>query len=243
MHTIVTRRPTSDEQQVIENCTRPDIASYGCLTLLFGIAPTLMLGALGWWLGGVISPLASKYGAWIGGVTPVVGFVFVLVRFQRVERRQRRRAWHDLAAQTVQEIHVTDARVLEIGLINDNAPILAFDIGGNKILYLQGQWLRNGETYGAQPLEGDPYDEFINGFPEPHSFPSTEFTITRFPISGEVVGIRVAGKYLAPAAEVEALRREYEFGPSEVFDGSIDDIVSVLAREHERRKANSSAAA
>src|SRR5207302_1862391 len=96
--------------------------------------------------------------------------------------------------------------------------------------FLQGQWLRDPGTYGTEGPEGDPFDEFINGLPAPHSFPSSEFAVSRFPHSGEVLGIRVAGKYAAPQAVVEALKPEYEFGDSEVLDGSFEEIAGVLAR-------------
>ena len=195
------------------------------------------LGVLGGWLGGFISPEASTYGNWIGWSAAASLFVYALVTFIPYERRQRQRASQDHETQIVQDVHVTEPRVIEIGLINDNEPILAFEIGENRILYLQGQWLRDDATYGAEPLEGDPYEEFLNGLPAPYSFPSIEFTVTRFPNSGDVVGIRVAGGYLAPEIEVEALKSEYEFGDAELLDGSIDDIAGVLAREHERRNA------
>ena len=237
MHTIATRKPTPEEQRLIAGRTKPDIASYGCITSFFAIVPALLLGKLGGWLGRFISPDASTYGQLLGWLLAVIIFVAVLVTFIPYERRQRQRASQDHEAQIIQDIHVTEPRIIEIGLINDNEPILAFEIGENKILYLQGQWLRDCATYGAEPLEGDPHDEFVNGLPEPHSFPSTEFTVSRFPNTGEVVGIRVAGSYLAPATEVEALKPEYEFGDSELLDGSLDDIAGVLAREHERRNA------
>jgi hypothetical protein len=51
-----------------------------------------------------------------------------------------------------------------------------------------------------------------------------------------VLGIRIAGKYVAPQAVVEALKFEYEFADSELLQGSLDDIAGVLAREHERRR-------
>jgi hypothetical protein len=47
--------------------------------------------------------------------------------------------------------------------------------------------------------------------------------------SGEVLGIRVAGRYVAPGATVEALKPEYEFADSELLD--------VLVRAHARRNA------
>jgi hypothetical protein len=235
MHTIITRSPTPAELQLITGRTKLDIASWGCLTIFLGIAPAFFLGKLGGWLGGFISEDASTYCRWSGWALSAVLFIWSAVTFMPFERRARRRAAQDAREKAVEEIRVVDPRVIEIGLISDNEPILAFDIGDNRILLLQGQWLREADTYGTEGPEGDPFEEFINGLPAPHSFPSSEFTISRFPHSGEVLGIRVCGKYAAPEAEVEALKLEYEFGDSEILDGSLDDVAGVLAREHERR--------
>lgn len=237
MHTITMRSPNTAECKLIATRTKPDIASWGCLVIFLGMGPAFLLGIVGGWLGGFISEDASTYGQWFGGFLSAVVFVSAAVSYMRYERRARKRAMRDDQAKLVQEILVVEPRVIEIGLINDNEPILAFDIGDNKVLFLQGQWLRDPGTYGTDGPEGDPFDEFINGLPAPHSFPSSEFIISRFPHSGEVLGIRVAGKYAAPQAVVEALKLEYEFGDSEVFDGSLDDIAGVLAREHARRSA------
>jgi hypothetical protein len=125
---------------------------------------------------------------------------------------------------------------MEISLISDNEPILAFDIGGGKILFLQGQWLREPSTYGAPRQDGDPEEQFLNGLSKPFSFPSTAFTATRLPHSGRVLKITARGDYLAPEKKIEALRREYEFGDSELLDGALEDIAGVLAREHAKRR-------
>ena len=237
MHTITTRPPSPTERRLIAGRTKPDIASWGCLVIFFGIVPVYFLGKLGGWVGGFISEDASTYGQWIGWILAAFLFVSAVAMFLPYERRLRKKAAKDEQESIVQEIHVVEPRVIEIGLINDNEPILAFDIGDNKVLFLQGQWLRDAGTYGTDSPEADPFDEFINGLPAPHSFPSTEFTVARFPQSGEVLGIRVQGKYAEPQAKVEALKPEFEFGDSEILDGSLDDIAAVLAREHERRSA------
>jgi hypothetical protein len=145
---------------------------------------------------------------------------------------ERARLAEDADAGIVEEIAVCDPRVIEIGLISDDEPILAFDIGEEKVLFLQGQWLGFESTYDAPELTGDAYEEFVNGLPEPYSFPCNAFTVLRFPHSGLVLSIRVSGPYLAPEKTVEALRPEYEFRQSEVLDGRLDDIGEVLAREH-----------
>lgn len=236
MHTITTRSQTADEQQLIAARVRPDFASYGCIVILFAVIATLGLGKIGGWLFGIVSADAATYGQWAGWSAGAILFVSALVAFIPYERRQRHLASIDHETQLVQDIQVTASRVIQIGLIDDNEPILAFDVGEHKILYLQGQWLWDHATYGAEPLEGDAYEEYINGLPAPHSFPSTKFTVTRFPNSGEVVSIRVSGGYCVPETEVEALQPEYEFGQSELLDGSVDDIAGVLAREHEHRQ-------
>ena len=237
MHTITTRTPAADEQRLIAGRAKVDFASYGCIAILFAILPAYLLGSLGGWLGGFVSPEAATVGQWVGWGLAAIFFVAVIAAFIPYERRRRQQATRDQEGQIIQDIYVIEPRVLEIGLINDNEPILAFDIGDNKILYLQGQWLRDYGTYGIDASDLEPYEEFFNGLPAPHSFPSSEFTISRLPNSGEVLGIRVAGRYLAPGAAVEALKPEYEFADSEMLDGSLDDIAGVLAREHARRNA------
>jgi len=206
---------------------------------LFAILPAYLLGNLGSWLAGFISPEAATIGQWIGWALAAIVFVAAIVSFVPYERRRRQRAVQDRQAQMIQDIHVVEPRVIEIGLVSDNEPILAFQIGDNKILFLQGQWLRDSETYGVDASDREPCEQFFNGLPAPHSFPSTEFTISRLPNSGEVLGIRVAGPYLAPGKAVEAMKPEYDFADSELLDGSLDDIAGVLAREHARRIAGS----
>jgi hypothetical protein len=237
MHTITTRSANPEESRQIATRTGPDFASYGCLCIFFGVIPAYLLGTLGGWVGSFHSGDAAAYGRWIGWLLSAVLCVSAFAWFLPYERRLRRRAARDDHARIIQEIHVVNARVIELALISDNEPILAFDIGDGKILYLQGQWLRDPNTYGAASLEGDPIEQFINGLPTPHSFPSSEFTVSRFPHSGDVLGIRVVGAYAAPQAVVEALKPELEFGDSELLEGSLDDIAAVLVREHERRRS------
>lgn len=213
---------------------RLDVASLGCLTVFLGIVPVFLLGKLGGWIGAWISPEAVPVGRMGGWVVGIGIFVAALASFIPYERRQRMRGRRDAADPVVQEISVSGPRVFELRLIGDNEPILAFDVGGQKILFLQGQWLREPETYGAPLSDADPEEQFLNGLPAPHSFPSREFTVTRLPHSGRVLGIRVQGEYLPAEREVDALRREFEFADSELFDGTLDDIAGVLARVHER---------
>ncbi|HMF17666.1 MAG TPA: serine/threonine-protein kinase, partial [Gemmataceae bacterium] len=236
-HTITTRKPRPDEQRLIAGRAHVDFASYGCITILFALLPAYLLGNLGSWLGGFISPEATTIGQWIGWALAAILFVAAIVSFIPYERRRRQWAVQDRQAQAIQDIHVVEPGVIEIGLASDNEPILAFQIGDNKILYLQGQWLREYGTYGVDASDQEPYEEIFNGLPAPYSFPSTEFTISRLPNSGEVLGIRAHGRYLAPGAVVECLKLEYDFADSELLDGSLQDIAGILAREHQQRNS------
>jgi hypothetical protein len=220
---------------VLDIQQRPDMASFGCLIVSFGIVPIFLLGSLGAWLGGIWNEEAVVYGRWIGWLAGLGVLTWALASFVPYERRRRMRGRKDAADQLVQEIIVSHPRVFEIYLISDNEPILVFDIGDGRFLFLQGQWLREPDKYGAPPQDGDADERYVNGLPEPFSFPSVEFKLTRLPHSGRVLRIAVGGGYLAPGKTVDALQREYEFGDSEIFDGDIEDIAGVLAREHAKR--------
>lgn len=241
MHSITTRIPTPDELKHIESTSAEGIISCGCGIILLVIIPSLAIGIFATVLRSIFYDDAIEMGLVSAGIFVSLLLTVFLFCYIPYEQRQRRIASEDIKARTIQDIHISAPRVIQIGLINDNEPILAFGIGNNKILFLQGQWLCNEGTYGVEPLskeqsEDDALDEFLNGLPEPHSFPSTEFTVSRFPNSKKVIGIRVAGSYIAPEAEAEALEPEYEFGDSELFEGSLDNIADALAHEHRRRK-------
>lgn len=221
-HTISSRPPTEDERKDMAGRAGFDLGSYGCLLLFGGLGPAFVVGL---------------FAGWVIGCIAGAGLLLVwLVWFIPYERRQRRRAALDAKDQIVQEITVRDPRVVEIDPDTDNEPVLVFDIGRGKSLFLQGQWLRDPSTYGAPEHEGDPEEEFLNGLAAPWSFPSTSFIVTRLPHSGRVLGIQVMGEYRQPEKEIHgAWNREYEFGDSELFDGELDRIADVLAREHAAR--------
>lgn len=176
MHTI---RLRSARESELAKVTRVEWESYGCLFVL-GIGPIYLLGRLGAAL--TSDPLVGRI---MGTLTGVLLLVTVLLAFRRFDRRNQHRRSRDRKAGKVQEITVTGATVVEIGLINDREPVLAFGIGDGKVLFLQGQWLRGPSTYGAPPAVGDPAEEFLNGLGAPFAFPSDRFTLTRLPESGE----------------------------------------------------------
>lgn len=232
MHTISPRTPTPEERRVIEALLKPDYASFGCLIILSGgLAWTF--GLIGYWVGSFSSPMVASYARWAGWITGValgLPILFALIPF---DRKLRKLAERDHVAQLVQDIHVVDPRVIEVAAIGNRSPNLAIDIGAGKILYLQGQWLYKEELYGAvSPAEdeGDDGDDRFNGLRPPFSFPATEFVISRLPVSGEVLRIQVLGDYIQPGPPRDVLKPGYDFRPSELFSGSLDDIAGVLER-------------
>lgn len=237
MHTISTRPPTPDEQKTIAARSRTDVASYGCITLI-AAGPAFLLGKLGHWLGAFVSPEIAVYGQCIGWAIAAAIYIPMLISFVPYERRQRKLAEIDKRNQLVQDIHVTSPRFVEVAMVGNTGPNLAIDIGNERILYLQGQWLYDCDIYGAASPENDEADELFNGLPTPHSFPSSEFTISRLPNSGEVLRIQVSGDHVRPETSVDALKPEHRFQPSELFSGSIEDIAGVLEREHASRNAS-----
>ena len=202
---------------------------------LLAAGPALLLGMLGNWLGGFISPDAAKYGQWAGWAIASSVYIRLLMLFVPFERKQCKLAQSDMHKQLVQNIHVTNPRIVEIAMVGNTGPNLAIDIGDAKILYLQGQWLYDCDIYGAEHREGDEGDEQFNRLPAPYSFPCSDFTISRFPNSGEVLRILVHGDYVQPADSVDALKPEHQFRPSEIFCGSIEEIEDVFDREYATR--------
>lgn len=214
---------------------KPDLVSYGCMVAL-SFGPIWLLGLLGGWTGSFVSEEGSSVGRSIGWVLGLVPLVVLFTIFIRYERRQRKLASEDERSSTVEEIRVQDAKVIEINFLGNNGPILAFDIGDSKILFLQGQWLEHHQIYGAKEPGGEEQEHIFNGLDAPNSFPSTEFIVTRFPHSGDVSKIEILGDYLPPEARVDAMKPEYEFQPSEILDGPLDQLADVLAAAHHKKQ-------
>ena len=151
----------------------------------------------------------------------------------RVVLRMRRLAREDRERGEVEILHVKDPVVVRQDEFNDEGPILYFDMGEDKILFLWGQWLLDPETYGAV-VEALPEDldvpEHINGLPALYAFPSSEFIITRLPASGKVFRIEVLGPYLPPTRTIG--RKEIRInalGPSAILNGSLDSLHAVMS--------------
>ena len=228
---ITERTPTEKERAQI-------LTGSGCLGCLIPVCTIIAV------VPPLLGMMGGSLGLWIGLAIGLAlgGGLFAL--FLPVHLDGRRWAAEDV--QRVQEIEVINPRLFEIDLISDNEPILVFDIGDGKLLFLQGQWLREPDTYIESADANNRMDDgetehwsqiVLNGLPPPNSFPSNHFTLVRRPHSGKVLRITVHGKYIRPEKTVEALRPEFDFGDSEVFDGPLENIADVLVREHWSRKS------
>lgn len=242
MYTIKTRTPTQHENERPKVLCRFDTRSCGCATICICVTPIIIFiffsVGLGWIVGRPFNEMLIV-GLLIGGLFGLFCSIVFLLTYIPRQRSNRRSATEDSKAQCIQDIHVTSSRVIEIDPGNDLEPVLAFEIDGNTILLLKGQWLREDSIYGSKLLEEDEYsDEYYNGLPAPYSFPSNEFTISRFPNSKVVTTIHVQGRYLAPESIQDVFSTGFEsaLGDSELLTGTLDDITGVLsqAMKHKR---------
>jgi len=206
-HNIITREATKAEKQKIYYQTKIDKASWIFIFIFFGLISFILLGSI--------------FG-WIGEVGAIGLFIIISIKFYKYEQELRKRAEKDYDNITIEEIIVESDKVYEICSIDNNDPILAFDIGENKVLYLQGQWIRDWETYNLKedPSISDEGDDFINGLAPPYAFPTDKFIIIRSSHIGEVFSIKLLGEYIEPIETLDVLEKN-EFNMSEILIGDI----------------------
>jgi hypothetical protein len=245
MFTTSTRPLTPDEAESLkgEGRFRPllveltiTIALCGAVGAFVGAVGALIVGLVIKW---AAPHLAETLPVWCLLLGLSVGFALLMAAWGAgTFLRMRQFVKEDLERGEVQILHVKDPVVVRQDEYNDEGPILFFDIGGGKILFLWGQWLLDPETYGA-PVEELPDDldvpEHINGLPDPYAFPSSEFTITRLPRSGNVLRTEVLGTYLPPARTVGRKEvRLIALGPSAILNGSLDALHTAVNTHDDR---------
>jgi len=239
MYTIRTRPAGEKEQDVIRRGTRQQFGEWGCVVMVVGIG-TVGLWLVGGWIGGFWSPQAKFVGQWIGSSIGIFFLVILAFRLWHLVRRNRwfnTEALRDVVVEHITVTGVQSVKHFSLGGREDY-PALAFDIGDGKILFLQGQWLWETHIYGAPlPPSDDSLEEFINGLPAPHSFPSDAFEIERCPHSGDVMSIQVQGKYLTPLPGGDVIQPDpdYDFSDSILCDGTLDDVAGALKKASSHR--------
>lgn len=212
--------------------------AYGCLTILCLAIPAVLLYFLGDWVGSWFGSEAARFGRALAPWLPVLPYVVLLRNMIRADRKRRWQIERDLDHQEVEEIRVAGG---EVGLIGAPKPsrnnALVFALPDRKLLYLQLlPELFEPPTYGADKDAAVAKGEVLNRLAAPYSFPNTEFVVTRFAQSGDVISIQTAGDYAAPKQLRPSLRSVELFRPSEMFTGTLKQISEVIEIEQAQRK-------
>lgn len=209
-HEIRARPATAEERARARRGSGALARSYGCTLVVAALLPVgmtlLVVAIVAGWLPpqgttGLIGFSAAAALTWLG-------FAWVVREIVRFDRRERGRARDREAEDGVEEIEVRGGLAFEIEPEGEEGPLLAIEIGPGsdgdaRTLLLQGQWLWDNEVFGAPFSNDDRRDEIFNGLPEPHAFPSDHFVLTRMRRTGYTLGIRVLGRYIAPAGPIE----------------------------------------
>ena len=147
---------------------------------------------------------AESRGAWLGCWPPRFSSPLSRCRSSSTAVRSRARIREDFANGTVEVLAITGAVPLNVPAMHSSVdPAFAIGLEGDRTLLLLGQWLSDPATFGRTRTDltrdDDAGDAFANGLPPPCAFPTGAFTVHRFPVSGDVVRIELAGEYIAPA--------------------------------------------
>jgi hypothetical protein len=220
-----TRPATAAELATLEARVKAR-GGFGCLaTLSVPIAAAALSAGLrfGLVLGAAVVLVAAV----------VVGaFVVSIVKHQRPIRERQRQ---DLANGTVEILAVSSATPLNVPATHSSVdPAFAVELEGGRTLVLAGQWLSDPTTFGGTNEDAgddDAGDPFANALPPPYAFPTRAFTVHRFPVSGEVLGIELAGEYVEPpelGGNVD-LRVVNDY-PSRIYDTVPSKLPEVLPR-------------
>lgn len=213
MHSIVERKANSDDFHSAEDIGRLKAPELGCAIVGFGILPMAFFGIAG--------RNAFGFAGLVGGV--VLGAaIFTLLMIVSWKQRTQQRKF--VTQGDVQEITIDTAECFSIDLYNSD-PILVFDIGLDKLLVLQGQWLFEADTYGYVENTEDPVEEYFNGLPGPYYFPSSSFSIVRKANNGDVISIRPTGAYLVPKSLEDTLYANKLPPQSQLVPGSSENLI------------------
>ena len=134
-------------------------------------------------------------------------------------RRDRRRVEADAERRELEVIQVTSSRAMELSGDHSSVELaVAIDIGEDKLLVLKGPWLSE-HGYGARKGR----------------FPTSSFTLSRWPHSGEVVALEAEGRHVpAGPNQSRAKLTGLPSMPSVIIEGTLSDITDAITRASER---------
>lgn len=203
------------------------------------LIPAPTVGFLGYLVGLGVEWLFSLFGL-AAAPYPHVGLagggacfgLFLCVCIYRGLRGAANAVKADLENGLVQVIEVSGARVVQQEEYNDEGPILYFELDGETVLFLCGQWLFDPHVYGAEDhVVPDDAETFLNAQDLPFAFPSTDFTVHCCRESRRVVKIDVRGEPLSPMRTLGWGDVPLQnVGDCEILRGTLDDLPSAMAR-------------
>ena len=191
---VRTTRPATDAERARLRSRASLRGAIGCLSVL--AVPLIVVGVAA----------GVRFGWTLAAVVILAGALAVGV-FARsfIADGRRSREWlrQDAANGSVEVLTITSATPLAIPATHSSVdPAFALELDDGRTLVLLGQWLASPETFGGRSADledDDAGDAYANALPPPYAFPTSAFTVHRFPLSGEVVRIELAGDYVAPA--------------------------------------------
>lgn len=196
----------------------------------------LLGGGLGFgfflgWLAARFDPEALFIGRVVGWGLGVALWVVVTWHFRAFEKVIRARFEEDVRRGEVEELTVETDEAIDLETEHSSVtPAIAIAIGEGELLLLAGPPLAEPELYGAknEAVDDKTLEAWWNAVPPPRAFPSRTFVVTRLPTSGEILGIRVTGDYLAPARTIGVDLRMYNPLPSEIVQGVTERVAEAF---------------
>lgn len=216
MYSRLTRALTADELAKLKNGLglHADGIALICFPMIGFTGTGLAVCGLLKWIG---SKLGFQLGSWVTfsliGVLCCLGVVGSILMLRGLIRSIKSRRT-EIRANTIEVLRVQRAEAVTIGEADNEVPMVLFDIGGNKLLCLIGQWMWDETLFDTQEAC--------------ERFPSDEFCVSYLPESGTVLRVEVLGRPLGQLRKMTleqanlANRKMEDFKDCVVLDGHLD---------------------
>jgi hypothetical protein len=179
--------------------------------------------------------LGDELGGVLGVALAALAMAGLLRSWRRFMSPIRARIKEDLANTQVEVLAISSAQVLNVPATHSSVdPTFVIELEGNRVLILLGQWLAEMATFGGKiddSQQDDTGHAYANGLPPPWAFPTSAFTLHRFPWSGEVLKIELKGPYVAPVEiGVSVDLVQINDAPSRIVEGTVADLPAAVQR-------------
>ncbi|MBT3202243.1 MAG: hypothetical protein HN350_20265 [Phycisphaerales bacterium] len=196
------------------------------LILFFiGVCPSLLI-----WF--VLFCITGFEGPEFARLFPVVVVLMAIgghtsVSCLRGDKPGRLAAIEDLREGKVDEIEVQASAVSKMKPAGDNDLALCFQVGVDRLLFMQGYYLYDARIYDNlnEANRGDRAGGEI-------AFPNDHFIIRRLPRNGKVLSIKLLGRALQSGKDAKGMKRKYRFPESTLIEGSLDSLSTSLVNAH-----------